>query len=54
VLASARRTGYLGFMFRLVPAIVSLLLLGATLGGCTKCGFIWDDLGHSCHASAPR
>jgi hypothetical protein len=41
-------------MVRFVRVILCLLLLGATLGGCTKCGFIWDDVGHSCHADAPR
>jgi len=35
-------------------AILSLILLAVSLGGCTKCGWIWDDLGRSCHSDAPR
>jgi hypothetical protein len=29
-------------------------LLGLALGGCTKCGWIWNDSPRSCRADAPR
>ena len=36
------------------PALIlSLLLLGLALGGCTKCGWLWDNA-HACRADAPR
>jgi hypothetical protein len=33
-----------------VAAIVCLLLAALTLGGCSKCGWFWDDGGHACHS----
>ena len=41
-------------MIRPVTAFVFLLLLGLALGGCTKCGWIWQDSGRVCHSDAPR
>jgi len=37
-----------------LTALLCLALLAASLAGCTKCGWIWADLGHSCHSDAPR
>jgi len=31
-----------------------LIVLGLSLGGCTKCGWIWDDLGRACKAELPK
>jgi len=50
----AARRARLPSMIPRLAVILSLALLAASLGGCTKCGFIWDDLGHSCHSDAPR
>jgi hypothetical protein len=30
-------------MFRLIALVFSVIALAAALGGCTKCGPIWDD-----------
>jgi len=35
-------------------AATCLFLLALTLGGCTKCGWLWDQAPHSCHSEAPR
>ena len=32
-----------------LTALVCLLLLGLTLGGCSKCGWVWDNWGRACH-----
>jgi hypothetical protein len=32
-------------MVRRAAAIVCLVLLGLSLGGCTQCGWIWNDWG---------
>jgi hypothetical protein len=37
-----------------VAAMLCLVVLGLSLGGCTKCGWLWDDLGHSCKAEMPK
>jgi hypothetical protein len=29
------------------------VMLGLTLGGCTKCGWIWDNGPSSCRADVP-
>jgi hypothetical protein len=37
--------------------LASLLALALSLGGCTKCGFIWDDWkspAKSCRDEAPK
>ena len=34
-------------------AILGLLALSLSLGGCTKCGWLWDET-HACRADAPR
>jgi len=33
--------------------ILCLLALSFSLGGCTKCGWLWDET-HACRADAPR
>jgi len=36
-------------------ALICLALLGLSLGGCTKCGWLWDQPGPgSCHSDTPR
>jgi len=35
-------------------AILCLALLGLSLSGCTKCGWLWNENGRACHSDAPR
>jgi hypothetical protein len=36
-------------------ALVGLALLGLSLGGCTKCGWLWNDQGPgTCYSDVPR
>jgi hypothetical protein len=35
---------------RIVATISCLAMLAGALGGCTKCGWIWDSGSHSCHS----
>ncbi len=36
-------------------ALLCLAVLGLSLGGCTKCGWLWNDQGPgTCHSDAPR
>ena len=37
-----------------LAAILCLLIVGLSLGGCSKCGWLWDERGRACHADAPR
>jgi hypothetical protein len=38
-----------------LAALLCLVLLGLSLGGCTKCGWLWNDQGPgTCHSDAPR
>jgi hypothetical protein len=37
-----------------LAAILCLIVLGLALGGCTRCGWIWEQSPRSCHADAPR
>jgi hypothetical protein len=41
-------------MLRPLAMILCLALLGFALGGCSKCGWIWQDGGHTCRSDAPR
>jgi hypothetical protein len=41
-------------MGKRIAAVVCVILLGASLAGCTKCGWLWDQGARSCHADAPR
>jgi cyclic lactone autoinducer peptide len=37
-----------------IANLICLLLLAATLGGCTKCGWIWDQGPRACHSDAAK
>jgi len=41
-------------MARTFRAATCLFLLLFALGGCTKCGWLWDQAPRSCHSEAPR
>jgi hypothetical protein len=41
-------------MQKRLAAILCLIVLALALGGCTKCGWIWDEGARSCRADAPR
>jgi hypothetical protein len=41
-------------MSKRLAAIFCLGLLAMSLGGCTKCGWLWDQSGRACHSDAPR
>jgi hypothetical protein len=32
-----------------LTAFLCLVMLGLALGGCTKCGWFWDEGGRACH-----
>jgi len=53
---AARPTiGYKPRMSQRIRGFLCLVLLAASLGGCTKCGFFWDDWQpRACHSDAPR
>jgi hypothetical protein len=39
-------------MFRTMTIIAGVLALGLSVGGCSKCGFWWDDAPRSCREPA--
>jgi hypothetical protein len=41
-------------MHRRLAAILCLVVVGLSLGGCTKCGWIWDEGARPCHAEPLR
>jgi hypothetical protein len=41
-------------MNKRLAAILCLVVLGLSLGGCTKCGWLWNDWGKACHADVPK
>ena len=45
-------------MIRRLTIVASIVALGLALGGCTKCGFWWDDWMHkpakSCNGDWPN
>jgi hypothetical protein len=44
-------------MIRRLTTLAVLLALGASLGACSKCGWIWDDWkspGQTCKDDRPR
>jgi hypothetical protein len=41
-------------MYQRVAAILCLVVLGLCLGGCSKCGWFWDEGARSCHAEPLR
>ncbi len=54
MLAVSARLSYAVAMSKRIAAIVCLVLLGLSLGGCTKCGWLWDQPPRSCRSDAPR
>jgi len=40
-------------MYRRLAAILCLALIGLSLTGCTKCGWIWQDGASVCRSDAP-
>jgi len=49
-LAAARAIRYNPVMIARRLAMSGLLLIALALGGCTKCGWLWDNQGHACHS----
>jgi len=43
-----------GLVQKRIAIVFCLAVLGLSLGGCTKCGFLWDDLGRACKAELPK
>jgi hypothetical protein len=41
-------------MKKRLATILCLAALGLSLGGCTKCGWIWNDSPRACRADTPR
>jgi len=42
-------------MQRRLATILCVLVLALSAGGCTKCGWLWQDGARACHADgAPR
>jgi len=41
-------------MHKRLVTLLCLGLLAMSLGGCTKCGWLWDQSGRACHSDAPR
>jgi hypothetical protein len=41
-------------MLKLLATILCLALLSASLSGCTKCGWLWDENGRACHSDTTR
>jgi len=37
-----------------LAASLCLAQLALSLGGCTKCGWLWNENGRACHSDAPR
>jgi hypothetical protein len=35
-------------------ATICLILLGLSVGGCTKCGWLWSEAPRGCHSDSPR
>lgn len=53
-LADSTAIGYAPRMQKRVATILCLILLGLGVSGCTKCGWLWDDLGRACKAEMPK
>jgi len=43
-----------GHLPKRAAVIISFILLGLSLGGCTKCGWLWDQPTRACHSDIPR
>lgn len=54
MLAVSARLGYAVAMPKRLVVVACLVLLALSLGGCTKCGWLWDQPPRSCHSDAPR
>ncbi|MGB6859914.1 MAG: peptidylprolyl isomerase [Pseudolabrys sp.] len=37
-----------------IAVVACLVLLGLSLAGCTKCGWLWNEGPRGCHSDAPR
>ena len=44
----------LAAMPKRLAAILCLVVLGLSLGGCSRCGWLWDEAPRACRADAPR
>ena len=53
VFATADAIGYCRVMPKRVAAILFLVLVGLSLGGCSRCGWLWDQGPRSCHSDSP-
>jgi len=49
----AARWAMLAAMRRAV-SLICIIIVGLSLGACTKCGWLWDQGPRSCHSDAPR
>jgi hypothetical protein len=36
-----------------IAVVACLILVGLSLGGCTKCGWLWNDGPRSCRSDSP-
>jgi hypothetical protein len=41
-------------MRKYLAAVLCLVLIGLSLGGCSKCGWLWDEHGRACHSDTTR
>jgi hypothetical protein len=57
LLARSHEVGY-GCAMKRIATVTCLILLGLSLGlslgGCTKCGWLWNEGPRGCHSDAPR
>jgi hypothetical protein len=53
LLARSHEVGY-GCAMKQIAVVACLILLGLSLGGCTKCGWLWNEGPRGCHSDAPR
>ena len=57
LLARSHEVGY-GCAMKRIAVVTCLILLGLSLGlslgGCTKCGWLWNEGPRGCHSDAPR
>jgi len=37
-----------------IPVVIAVILLGLVLGGCSKCGPIWETGPKSCQSDLPK
>jgi hypothetical protein len=37
-----------------IAVVACLILLGLSVAGCTKCGWLWNEGPRGCHSDAPR